>query len=272
MEVETGRETMHNKENASMQGVTHVILYFSGTGNSRFAAQFLARQLGDEAADAGAYIKAGERAEFHSERPWVFVAPTYSWQMPHLFARWIRDGAFSGSDEAYFLLTCGGEIGNAGQYTQQLCEEKGLRHCGTRAVVMPENFIAMFNAPGPEEAKAIVEAAKPVLQGYGEQIARGAPLGQEKCGVLDRLKSGAVNRGFYRFFVKADPYYVTDACVGCGKCVSGCVLNNITLTDGRPVWGSNCTQCMACICGCPMGAIEYGKKSPGKPRYQCPDA
>ena len=28
--------------------------------------------------------------------------------------------------------------------------------------------------------------------------------------------------------------------------------------------------CMACICGCPAEAIEYGKKSRGKPRYQCP--
>ena len=24
------------------------------------------------------------------------------------------------------------------------------------------------------------------------------------------------------------------------------------------------------ICGCPKEAIEYGRKSKGKPRYQCP--
>ena len=29
----------------------------------------------------------------------------------------------------------------------------------------------------------------------------------------------------------------------------------------------NCTHCMACICYCPAEAIEYGKKSLGKPRY-----
>ena len=33
------------------------------------------------------------------------------------------------------------------------------------------------------------------------------------------------------------------------------------------VWGSDCTHCMACICDCPAEAIEYGKKSVGKPRY-----
>ena len=46
-----------------------------------------------------------------------------------------------------------------------------------------------------------------------------------------------------------------------------CPLNNIRLENGKPVWGKNCTHCMACICYCPKEAIEYGKKSKGKPRY-----
>lgn len=44
-------------------------------------------------------------------------------------------------------------------------------------------------------------------------------------------------------------------------------LNNIRLENGKPVWGKNCTHCMACICYCPKEAIEYGEKSKGKPRY-----
>ena len=70
--------------------------------------------------------------------------------------------------------------------------------------------------------------------------------------------------------MKADAFFATDACTGCGFCVEACPLNNIRLNDGKPVWGKNCTHCMACICGCPTEAIEYGKRSKGKPRYQCP--
>ena len=81
----------------------------------------------------------------------------------------------------------------------------------------------------------------------------------------------ALTPSFYRFFVKADAFRTTDACTGCGVCVRACMLNNVSLTDGRPVWRKNCTHCMACICGCPQKAIEYGKKSVGKPRYQCPE-
>ncbi len=40
-----------------------------------------------------------------------------------------------------------------------------------------------------------------------------------------------------------------------------------TIQNGKPVWGGNCAHCMACICRCGAEAIEYGKKSLGKPRY-----
>lgn len=40
-----------------------------------------------------------------------------------------------------------------------------------------------------------------------------------------------------------------------------------SLQNGKPVWGQDCTHCMACICYCPAEAIEYGKMSLGKPRY-----
>ena len=80
--------------------------------------------------------------------------------------------------------------------------------------------------------------------------------------------SGPVNPLFYHFFVKADAFKVKDACTGCNQCVKKCPMNNIQLIDGKPVWGKNCTHCMACICYCPQEAIEYGKKSVGKPRYR----
>ena len=54
-----------------------MIVYFSGTGNSRFAAEFLSRQLDDELLDAGRRIKTGERDSILSDRPWVFAAPVY---------------------------------------------------------------------------------------------------------------------------------------------------------------------------------------------------
>ena len=86
-----------------------MVIYFSGTGNSRYAAEVAASETADEIRDAGAYIKEGKRGDFSSQRPWVFVSPTYCWQLPRLFAEFIRKSRFSGTRDAYFILTCGGE-------------------------------------------------------------------------------------------------------------------------------------------------------------------
>ena len=57
------------------------------------------------------------------------------------------------------------------------------------------------------------------------------------------------------------------ACIGCGKCAKLCPLNNIMLKDGKPVWGDECTHCMACIGNCPTEAIEYGSITQKKEKY-----
>ena len=248
-----------------------MIVYFSGTGNSRYCAQLLADRLEEECVDTFHYIRDGIAAELTSSRPWIFVAPTYSWQLPRIFAQFIRSSRFSGSREAYFIMTCGSDIGCAGTKNRALCQEKGLYYKGTLPVVMPENYIALFSAPQPEEAQAIIAAARPVLERGAACIQAGKDLPEAKTGVLDHLKSGMVNTLFYRFNVKAKPFMVSSACISCGRCVRNCPLGNLRLQDGKPIWGNHCTHCMACICGCPTKAIEYGRASRGKPRYQCPE-
>ncbi|MBR4504154.1 MAG: 4Fe-4S binding protein [Candidatus Methanomethylophilaceae archaeon] len=48
-----------------------------------------------------------------------------------------------------------------------------------------------------------------------------------------------------------------DKCVGCGKCVRMCVMDNIRLEDGKAVeCGDRCVKCGHCVSSCPKGAIE----------------
>ena len=174
-----------------------MIVFFSGTGNSRYVAQMLARALDDEILDAGKHIKAGEKCVLHSDKPWVFAAPIYGWQVPHLFADYIRATRFSGSGEAYFVMTCGSDIGDASAHAAQLCHEKQLSYRGMLEVVMPENYIAMFPVPEDAESARIIAKARPVVQQGAELIRQGKPFPEKKTGILDRLKSGLVNRVFY---------------------------------------------------------------------------
>lgn len=248
-----------------------MIVSFSGTGNSRYCAQLLSDKLNDEWIDSGNFIRSGIQAELLSGSPWVFVAPTYAWRLPRVFVDFIRKSWLQGSEDAYFVMTCGSDIGDAGKYNQQLCEELGLTYKGTLRVPMPENYIALFSAPSEEKCRAMIAQAHPLLERVAEQIRKGEQLPEEKVTAVGRLCSSAVNTGFYRYYIKAKLFYATAQCIGCGKCAASCVLNNIALKNGLPHWGDHCTHCMACICGCPVEAIEYGNHSQGKRRYLCPD-
>ena len=132
---------------------------------------------------------------------------------------------------------------------------------------MPENYLAMFPVPGPKEAEEILKRARPAVDELAEKIKAGEMIEAAKPGPIGRLESGIVNDVFYKCFVKAKKFWTTQACIGCGLCAKRCPLNNITMQNGRPQWGTACTHCMACIAGCPKTAVEYGKKSKGKPRY-----
>lgn len=102
-----------------------MILYYTGTGNSRYAAELLGHRLNDTVRDCTPFIQGGTTPRFHSVTPWVFVCPTYAWQIPHIFADFLTRCHFSGSRQAYFVMTCGGEIHNATETTGSFASDWG---------------------------------------------------------------------------------------------------------------------------------------------------
>ena len=245
-----------------------MILYYSATGNRRYAAEAVREASGDRCADLLPVLRSGKREPVRSERPLVFVCPVYCWQLPHMVERWIGETPFSGCRDAYFVLTCGGDAGNAASYLKKLCARCGLKYRGTAAIPMPDNYVMMFPSPTEEEIRESLRKAVPLLKEAAERIARGEDLPEKPCGFLGKLCSGPVNRLFYRYYLKDKAFAVSDACVGCGKCASVCPMRNITLEGGKPVWHGSCTHCTACLNLCPASAIEYGKKTRGKRRYR----
>ena len=244
-----------------------MIFYFSGTGNSNYVAKRIADALDDALVNLNDRIKASDTSPVETGERLIIVTPTYAWRIPRVVRDWLLKTELHGAKQAWFVMTCGSEIGNADKYNRELCTEKAISCMGTAQIVMPENFIAMFNAPTVEEARRIVAKAEPFIDRAIAAIRAGHMFSPPRKKLYDRIASSAVNPVFYPLFVKANPFTASDVCIGCGKCEKLCPLNNITLQNARPVWGSNCTQCMACICYCPTRAIEYGKKSAGKPRY-----
>ena len=136
-----------------------MILYFSGTGNSKYAAQRIADALGDEIVNLNDRIKSGDTSPVETGERLVIVTPTYAWRIPRVVRDWLLKTELRGAKQVWFVMTCGGEIGNADKYNRGLCAEKGLACMSTAQIVMPENYIAMFGAPQTDEARKIVATA-----------------------------------------------------------------------------------------------------------------
>ena len=245
-----------------------MIFYFTGTGNSRYIADVINETVKDEVVSINTYIKNGETGDFHSEKPLVFILPVYAWRMPKIVDKFIKHSTFTGCKDVYFVLNCGSSSGDSVKYAKKLAEKIGLNFNGFITIVMPENYIAMFNTPDNETAKEIISKAMPRIQAAAKKIKNGETLPKEPISKVWKVASDLVNPLFYPMSVSSKAFYVEeDMCIGCGECAQVCPTNCITIVDGEPKWGENCTHCMGCISHCLTQCIEYGKKTQGKNRY-----
>ena len=236
-----------------------MILYFSGTGNSEYTARRIGKEIDDEVINLFDKIRNRDYSDMKSERPWVIVVPAYAWRIPRIVSDWLEKINFSGNREIYFVMTCGGSIGNAGKYLETLCAKKNMNYRGCAEIVMPENYIALFSTPAKDKALQIMNQSENIIDRTALHIKNGDKLPKREISFGDKVNSGIINDLFYPVFVHAKKFYATESCISCGKCVTVCPLKNISIENGKPKWGDNCTHCMACICKCPKEAIEYGK-------------
>ena len=249
-----------------------MILYFSGTGNSRFVAAKIAEATGDMLVNTAEYIREGKTAVFSTPGIYVFVSPIYVSAPPAVFLDFIRNSVFPSDCRAYFIMTCAGGMGGAPGFCTALAAEKGFTYMGTAEVEMPQNYIAIFKTKTKEENRKTIEAALPGIDNLSALIGSCRSLPDPGMKFWELASTKMILGLYYKDFMSAKPFAVSDACIGCGKCASVCPLRNIDLADKKPRWGNHCTHCMACINLCPKEAIEYGKRTVGKPRYHGPDA
>ncbi len=248
-----------------------MVLYFTGTGNSRYAASIIARITGDELVCMNDLIRQRitdpyvAQYAFDSDRPFIFVSPTYCWRLPRVVEQFIRDSRFTGCRKVYFYLTCGSGTGDAARHAEELCRQLELEFMGLSSVILPENYIALFSAPSFDDAQGMLRAAVAPIESAARLMQLEKPI--EDPNGRSGAAGGKLNSLFYKLVVKDKKFSATDACVGCGRCVSLCPLANISLENGQPQWHGRCTHCMACIAACPEDAIEYGGASRGKRRY-----
>ena len=247
-----------------------MVLYFTGTGNSRFVAQRIAEICEDQLLSINKMMRQrrldpfNAQYAFTSDKPFVIVCPTYCWHLPQAVEDFLLNSRFLDCRDMYFFLTCGSETGNARDHAKEICRKLEMRFRGLSSTRMPENFITLFKAPEPDEAVAIIRAALPQVESTARLISSGRDITDSYAG---RGVPDFVRRLFYRLFIHDRKYRVKENCTGCATCAKLCPTVNIRMKNGKPVWTGHCIQCQSCIAVCPVNAIEFGLRTRRRRRY-----
>ena len=246
-----------------------MVLYFSATGNTEYLAQELAVLLDDECIELLPRVKSGDHTPLHSAKPYIICAPVYVCEMPRFLSRYLKEQTFTGCRDVYFLFTSGGYCGISGPLARGIFRKKGMNYLGHAEFKMPRNYVANDAYPmlAPEEIKSRILNCRDQLSGVAEDIRCGRKLKARHVFLFEMLITLPFNPIWCKYKLPAKDFYATEQCIGCGKCVKLCPLNNIELINKKPVWYDTCTHCMACIGNCPTRAIEYGTITRNKEQY-----
>lgn len=238
-----------------------MIYYFSGTGNSKYAAEKLAVKTGDRAVSITDALKNGaDNIEVGEKTGFVF--PVYFWGLPEIVRRFAESVKGRLKGYVYCVITCGADTGAAAEL---LAKALGREPDYSASLRMPDNYVIMYDPCDKDKALKFLRHADAELDGICADIIEGKKRSEKS---FMRSAKTAVMYKFYNPFRTTKKIFADDKCVSCGKCVQLCPDGAIEIKNGRPEWVKpKCQHCTACINRCPQKAIQFGKKTAARGRY-----
>jgi ferredoxin/flavodoxin len=235
-----------------------MIFYFTGTGNSLYAARKLAENVGDTELYSMVNPHAPEQIGGQNNRI-GFVFPAYYGNLPRIVKKFIDGLNIHPETYIFGIVTMGGGFG-AGSVAalEKAVSEKGLQLRYGRGLLMPANYIVNYNPMFLGRANKVDSAIKRISDDIKAQKSE-----------IKKINFTADN--LYKNIEWLDgEFFAESQCRGCGQCEKICPVGNIKLADKKPVWEHHCEHCMACIQWCPEKAIQYGAKTKKRGRYHHP--
>lgn len=240
-----------------------MILYFSGTGNTKLLAEKLSDELSDEARSLDEGLL-GDGLALFSEKPYVIMSPVHAWGLPEKVEGLLKRSDLSGCQEAYFLLTMGANHGGMETRMAKLAKSIGLTYMGLYPFLMPNNYFMGEELQDEEQQVAVIKAAYKELDEVANRISLHQTLNGDdsrRGGALLRLFAPLIHKMYCKYGQRGYKFSVSDECIRCGRCVESCPTHNIKLQDGKITFGKQCMTCLHCVSVCPVQAIDVNGKA-----------
>ncbi|WP_337776385.1 EFR1 family ferrodoxin [Prevotella pectinovora] len=258
-----------------------MILYLSGTGNTRWVAESIARMTGDErVVDVASLCSQPLHVQLNPGEPLGIFFPVHGWRPPMLLRRVLSEMTLSVGSErnvkpyVYSVCTVGDTVGESMDILRSDLKKQGVSLDAVFDVRMPNTYVGLpfMDVDKGKVVSDKLHEAQPRMEFIAEKIrerANGAFM--RYLGRWKRINSRLLGEAFVRKLVTDRYFHVEESlCVSCGKCVASCPVGNMSLDDdGMPQWNhdGSCLTCFACYHNCPRHAIRFGSVTDKKGQY-----
>ena len=273
-----------------------MIFYFSGTGNTKWAASKLASVTHEDLISIAPYMRADDSSHTLAE-PFIlkenerlgFVFPVHGWRVPKLVREFIgrmkvqraEPDAAGSLPFTYCVCTAGDSIGlTIENLNEVISQNPSLQALGITKVsssyslIMPESYVGLPFMDVDTKEKEIWKKSKSAqeLAVICEEIFdRKEGVSQLVKGPIPWFFTKVVGGFFENVLITDKRFHVEkDKCVKCGICANVCPVGDIKGGHGEyPEWlhHKDCLTCFTCYHHCPHHAIEFGKQTQKKGQY-----
>ena len=233
-----------------------VMFYFSGTGNSKYAAELFCREMGalchsiEEDIDFSALIT--------SSKTIGFCYPIYGSRVPRIMRGFVTKHMASMRGKNVIIFC-----------TQMIFSGDGARALtdlfprGHINVIYAEHFFMPNNVPNITSlfnpSKKFVNRSILKTQRKMTAVCRDINTGIIKkrgFSTVSRLL-GLIQGSMWPRLEKraARSIRINDNCNVCEKCTTACPMKNLKKSNGKIIHNNNCTVCYRCVNICPKKAI-----------------
>ena len=270
-----------------------MIFYFSGTGNSKWAAKTLALETGDTLVSIPEVINSDCSFTIEKDEHVGFIFPIHGWRVPSIVKEFITKLTIKtlGEDTSHVkhycfcLVTAGDSIGKAMERFQQQLKSVTVNDAlslkAVCSLIMPESYVGLpgMDVDTKEKELEKKELASKQLKEFSNILKQHPHKDSNQIwgwnqlirGPIPYFFSGPVGGFFERFLITDKPFHVDNRrCVKCGICANVCPVSDIKGGLGyEPEWLHNgkCLTCFSCYHHCPHHAIEFGKRTQKKGQY-----
>lgn len=249
-----------------------VIYYFSGTGNAKAVANWIAETFQEGNIPIQIIeIKKGlspDVSTINSNTLVGFCYPTHGFNAPPVvldfiarFPKTLKANFFVLNTQAgmkLYTIFMPGLSGIALFLPALMLRLKGYRCVNIRPMDMPSNWISLHPGLRTKVTKSIINRCERISHRFANKLIEGkSDYRWLVFFPLDILVAPiAIPYYFIGRFMIAKTFFASYKCNSCGLCAKQCPVKAIDMVDNRPYWKYSCESCMNCINTCKKGAIE----------------